>query len=120
MSPTIVSQNNRVYLVTRSPEGSTIPTTVLQVIINAIDYGMILSEAVNHPRVHYQGLPNRISQEHEAISAATVRGLKIRGYQLRSPRREWGAAESILVDLQTGVMHGVNNIRKPAGKAVAY
>ena len=120
MSPTIVSKDNQVYLVTGSPGGSTIPTTVLQVIVNAIDYGMNLDDAVNSPRLHYQGLPNRINREHEAISAATVRGLKLRGYKLRASRRGWGAAESILVNPQTGMMRGVNDVRKPAGKAVAY
>ena len=120
MSPTIVSKKDRVYLVTGSPGGSTIPTTVLQVIINAIDYGMDLDDAVNSPRIHYQGLPNRIGREYKAISAATARGLKLRGYKLASPRRGWGAAESILVDPKTGTIHGVNDVRKPAGKAVAY
>ena len=119
MSPTIVSKNNRVYLVTGSPGGSTIPTTVLQVITNTIDYGMNLNDAVNSPRVHYQGLPDRIGREYEAMSAATVRGLQLRGYNLSPSRRGWGAAESILIEPK-GTMHGVNDVRKPAGKAMAY
>jgi len=119
MSPTIVTKDNAVYLVTGSPGGSTIPTTVLQVIINAINYGMNLADAVNTPRLHYQGLPNRVVAESKAITPKTFRGLQLRGYKIM-PFRQWGAAESILVDPQTGIKSGVNDIRKPAGKAIAY
>ena len=118
MSPTIVTKNRRVYLVTGSPGGSTIPTTVLQVITNAIDYEMNLSNAVNTPRLHYQGLPDRVLSEPQAITPETFRGLKLRGYKIM-PFRQWGAAESILVH-PDGTIEGVNDIRKPAGKAVAY
>ena len=119
MSPTIVTKDREVYLVTGSPGGSTIPTTVLQVIINAIDYGMDLTEAVNTPRLHYQGFPNRVVAESQAMTPETLRGLKLRGYKVM-PFRSWGAAESILVDPKTKIRVGVNDIRKPAGKAVAY
>ncbi|HEY9771892.1 MAG TPA: gamma-glutamyltransferase [Coleofasciculaceae cyanobacterium] len=118
MSPTIVTHDGQVYLVTGSPGGSTIPTTVLQIIINAIDYGMNLSDAVNTPRLHYQGIPNRVVSEPEAINAETFRGLKLRGYEI-VPFMQWGAAESILVN-PDGTIVGVNDIRKPAGKAIAY
>ena len=118
MSPTIVTKNGRVYLVTGSPGGSTIPTTVLQVITNAIDYDMSLDDAVNTPRLHYQGIPDRVLSEPQAISPETFRGLKLRGYDIK-PFMRYGAAESILVD-PDGTMTGVNDIRKPAGSAVAY
>ncbi|MBE9047572.1 gamma-glutamyltransferase [Pleurocapsales cyanobacterium LEGE 10410] len=118
MSPTIVTKKGRVYLVTGSPGGSTIPTTVVQVITNIIDYGMNLSNAVNTARLHYQGLPDRILSEPQAITPRTFRGLKLRGYNI-TPFRQWGAAESILVH-PDGTIEGVNDIRKPAGKAVAY
>lgn len=118
MSPTIVTKDGQVYLVTGSPGGSTIPTTVLQVITNVIDYGMDLADAVNSPRVHYQGLPKRVVAEAHAITPDTFRALKIRGYSTM-PFMSWGAAESILVNGDK-TMIGVNDIRKPAGKAVAY
>lgn len=118
MSPTIVTKDGRVYLVTGSPGGSTIPTTVLQVIINAIDYDMDLSDAVNTPRLHYQGIPDRVLSEPQAITPETFRGLKLRGYSIL-PFMQYGAAESILVH-PDGKIEGVNDIRKPAGKAVAY
>ncbi|MEO1339959.1 MAG: gamma-glutamyltransferase [Cyanobacteria bacterium J06635_13] len=118
MSPTIVTKDGQVYLVTGSPGGSTIPTTVLQVITNLIDFGMDLEGAVNSPRLHYQGIPDRVVSEPQAITPETTRGLKLRGYKI-IPSRPWGAAESILVDAD-GMMTGVNDRRKPAGKAVAY
>ena len=118
MSPTIVTKDGQVYLVTGSPGGSTIPTTVLQVITNAIDYDMNLVDAVNTPRLHYQGLPDRVLSEPQAVTPKTFRGLKLRGYSIM-PFRKWGAAESILVH-PDGTREGVNDIRKPAGKAVAY
>ena len=118
MSPTIVTKDGRVYLVTGSPGGSTIPTTVLQVITNAIDYDMDLSDAVNSPRLHYQGIPDRVLSEPQAITPKTFRGLQLRGYDI-VPFIQYGAAESILVH-PDGRMEGVNDIRKPAGKAVAY
>jgi gamma-glutamyltranspeptidase/glutathione hydrolase len=118
MSPTIVTKDGQVYLVTGSPGGSTIPTTVLQVITNVIDYGMGLPEAVNAPRVHYQGLPERVVSESQAIRPRVFRGLKLRGYNIM-PFMSWGAAESIMVNGDR-TMIGVNDYRKPAGKAVAY
>ena len=118
MSPTIVTKDKQLYLVTGSPGGSTIPTTVLQVITNLIDYGMNLADAVNTPRLHYQGLPNRVISESKAISTETFRGLRLRNYSIL-PMIRWGAAESIVVDTDS-MMTGVNDRRKPAGKAVAY
>ena len=118
MSPTIVTKDGQVYLVTGSPGGSTIPTTVLQIITNVIDYGMDLNDAVNTPRLHYQGLPNRVASEPQAITPETARGLQLRGYRIE-PSSSWGAAESILIN-PDGTMIGVNDRRKPAGKALAY
>ncbi|MEM8722221.1 MAG: gamma-glutamyltransferase [Cyanobacteria bacterium P01_G01_bin.39] len=118
MSPTIVTKDGQVVLVTGSPGGSTIPTTVLQVITNVVDYGMDLDQAVNHPRLHYQGLPDRILSEAQAITPETLRGLQLRGYEIM-PFRKYGAAESILIR-PDGTMVGVNDARKPAGQAAAY
>ena len=119
MSPTIVTKDGKLFLVTGSPGGSTIPTTVVQVITNAIDYGLNINDAVNKPRLHYQGFPDRIISEPNAIDSKTIRGLRLRGYKI-VPFRTWGAAESILVNPETGLLEGVNDLRKPAGKALAY
>ena len=119
MSPTIVTKDNQVVLVTGSPGGSTIPTTVLQVITNAIDYGLDIEQAVNNPRFHYQGFPQRILVEPNAIAPDVMEDLKSRGYTIK-PFRTYGAAESISINPQTGLIEAANDNRKSAGKALAY
>ena len=118
MSPTIVTKNGKVFIVTGSPGGSTIPTTVLQVLSNVIDYGMDINEAVNAPRIHYQGTPNAVITEPYALNPDVVQNLLQMGYKV-GPFLPLGAAESILVDPK-GLASGANDKRKPAGKAVAY
>jgi gamma-glutamyltranspeptidase / glutathione hydrolase len=119
MSPTIVLKDGKVFLVAGSPGGSTIPTTMLQAIVNLVDYGMKIEEAVNAPRFHYQGLPNLVITEPYALDSTTVQKLWDMGYRV-APLFGWGAAESIWVDPQTRRLFGVNDPRKPAGRAVAY
>lgn len=119
MSPTIVTKNGSLFLVSGSPGGPTIPTTVLQVITNTIDYGMGISKAVNAPRLHYQGLPNLVFSEPAALPFDTVRGLWGMGYRV-IPIIPWGAAESVMVKPQNRLLKGANDTRKPAGEAVAY
>jgi len=119
MSPTIVTKDGKVYLVTGTPGGSKIPTTVLQVITNLIDYDMDIAKAVNTPRIHYQGLPERVIIERNALNPPVFQALWLKGYDVIFFRK-WGAAESILVEPRTGVLQGVNDGRKPAGQAVAY
>jgi gamma-glutamyltranspeptidase / glutathione hydrolase len=124
MSPTIVikerNQDNEVFLITGTPGGSTIPTTVLQVITNIIDYQKTLTEAVNNPRFHYQGFPDRVMAECDAITPENIRGLRLKGYQVMPCIVQSSGAESILVNSETKLIEGVNDIRKPAGAAVAY
>ena len=119
MSPTIVTKNDRVVLVTGSPGGSTIPTTVLQVITNFIDYDMDITQAVNTPRIHYQGLPDIVMTEPYALHPEIVRELTLKGYKV-IPFISSTGAESISIDPQTRLLQGANDIRKPAGAAVAY
>jgi gamma-glutamyltranspeptidase / glutathione hydrolase len=119
MTPTIVTKNGKVFLVTGSPGGSTITTTVLQVITNVIDYDKNIAEAVNSPRFHYQGLPNVVLTEPYTLESADFQRLWGMGYKV-TPFLSWGAAESIFTDPKTGLLYGANDDRKPAGKAIAY
>lgn len=120
MSPTIVTKDDKVFLVTGTPGGSTIPTTVLQVITSVIDYQKSLTEAVNYPRFHYQGFPDMVMSERDAMEGKAIRGLRLKGYKVTPSDRQWGGAESIIVNPETNLLEGVNDIRKPAGAAVAY
>ncbi len=119
MSPTIVTKNGKVFLITGTPGGSTITTTVLQVITNVIDYDKNIAEAVNAPRFHYQGLPNVVLTEPYTLGSADFQRLWGMGYRV-APFLTWGAAESIFTDPKTGLLYGANDSRKPAGLAIAY
>jgi gamma-glutamyltranspeptidase/glutathione hydrolase len=95
MTPTIVFKDGRLFLVTGSPGGSRIITTVLQVLLNVIDYGMGIADAVHAPRLHHQWLPDQVVVE-ATVPAATVQALEARGHRVRvSP--PFTAANSILV-----------------------
>jgi gamma-glutamyltranspeptidase/glutathione hydrolase len=95
MSPTIVMKGGKPVLVTGSPGGSTIITTVLQVAVGVIDYHQTIAEAVAAPRIHHQWLPDQVVAE-AAVPAETVRLLEARGHTVvRLPK--WGSANSIMV-----------------------
>ena len=81
MTPTIVRKDGKPLLVTGSPGGSTIITTTLQVIMNVIDHGMSLSDAVSSPRFHHQWLPDRIMHEGFAFSPDTKALLQAKGHK---------------------------------------
>jgi gamma-glutamyltranspeptidase/glutathione hydrolase len=85
MTPTIVEapgSGPRPFLILGSPGGSTIPTAVLQVLINVIDHGMPLQAAVDAPRFHHQWLPDRIDHEPRAFPADVREALVKRGHEL--------------------------------------
>ena len=81
MTPTIVLKDDKPLLVTGSPGGSTIITTTLQVIMNVIDHGMSLSDAVSSPRFHHQWLPDRVMHEGFAFSPDTKALLVAKGHK---------------------------------------
>ncbi len=120
MAPTIVIKNGKVFLVAGSPGGSRIITITLGVVQNVIDYGMNIREAVDAPRIHHQWLPDVVSLEPGAL-APEVRGeLEKQGYTFSEEPRTWGAAEAILVDPESGTLHGANDRRRPAGAAAGW
>jgi len=120
MSPTIVAKDGKPYLITGSPGGSTIITTVLQVILNVVDFGMNIEDAVSLPRFHHQWQPDTIMFDPYALSPDTQANLKAMGHtDLRSIPfgRGIGDANSIL--LKDGVMYGMKDPRNE-GAAVGY
>lgn len=96
MTPTIVTQNNRLKMATGAPGGSTIITTVLQVILGVLSYDMNAGEAVSAPRIHHQWLPDELRIQPFGLDTATIAELKRRGHKIvvRSP---WGNANAIVV-----------------------
>jgi len=99
MTPTIVVRDGRPFLVTGSPGGSTIITTVLQVILDVIDFHQNIAEAVAAPRIHDQWQPDQVFAE-TGVPDGTVRALEAFGHTV-TVRKPWGSANSILVTPDT-------------------
>jgi gamma-glutamyltranspeptidase/glutathione hydrolase len=81
MVPTIVLRDGKLFMTAGAPGGSRIPTAVMQVILNDIDFGMNVQDAVDAPRVHHQWQPDKLYLE-RGISPDTVALLKSRGYDI--------------------------------------
>ena len=119
MTPSIVLKNGKLFLVLGSPGGPTIITTVANVLMAVVDYGMNIQEAVNAPRFHNQYLPDLIMLEKFGISPDTVRILDSMGHKIKDDREFWGDAECIAIDLATGERLGASDGRNN-GKAVGF
>lgn len=117
MSPTLVLKGGKVYLVTGSPGGSRIITTVLQVISNVIDHGMNVQEAVSAPRIHHQWLPDELRVE-RGLSIDTVRILESRGHKVVVTPTS-GSAQTIMVTPQ-GSLAGAADTRQRGTLASGY
>jgi gamma-glutamyltranspeptidase/glutathione hydrolase len=112
MTPTIVSRDGKVALVLGSPGGDTIPNTVAQVLRNVVDYGMTIDEAVRHPRIHHQWLPDRVRIEQRTPPPqAALDDLIRRGHVLHRDTMPIGDANNILVDA-AGVAWGYADTRE--------
>jgi gamma-glutamyltranspeptidase / glutathione hydrolase len=90
MSPTIVLKGGKPVLVTGSPGGSRIISTVLQVIVNVLDYHMDVAAAVAAPRLHHQWLPDEVRIEH-GFAEDVIAGLKARGHAVVEPMGQTSA-----------------------------
>jgi gamma-glutamyltranspeptidase / glutathione hydrolase len=117
MTPTIVLKGGQLFLVVGSPGGPTIITTVANVLMGVIDYGLDMQAAVNAPRFHNQWLPDSIMVE-DRISPDTVHLLKSKGQKIEV-RHFWGDAECIEIDPKTGGRLGASDGRNN-GKALGY
>jgi len=96
MSPTILTKDGKLVMVIGSPGGSRIITITLEAIINVIDHGMTIQEAIDAPRIHHQWMPDTVFLERQALSPDTRALLAARGYSFRDAGY-WGIAEGILV-----------------------
>lgn len=99
MSPTIISRDGRPFMVIGSPGGARIITITLEAIINVIDHGMNIQEAIDAPRIHHQWLPDRVYMEPYALSADTMKVLTEMGHDVGIDKAwpVWGQAAGILV-----------------------
>lgn len=98
MTPTIVvAPDGRTELVTGTPGGGTIITTVFQMLLNHIDFGLPVQTSVNAPRFHHQHLPDVIYYEHGGLHADVLAELVRRGHEVRERTGYSGVVESIYV-----------------------
>ncbi len=117
MTPTIVTHNNKLFMVLGAAGGSTIITQVLEVLQNVIDYKMNLQQAVSASRFHMQWLPDVVFMEPYAFSNDTLALLELMGYRFRVDGpyhvKEWGALNAILRDSKTDLLMGATDPRIP-------
>ncbi len=131
MSPTIVAKDGKPFMVIGSPGGSRIITITLETIINVIDHGMDIQEAIDAPRIHHQWLPDTVYVENHGLSPDTLKLLTAMGYKLdvAEPGKVWGQAAGILVggkslsEIEKGGgarYNGAIDSRAAAGEAAGY
>jgi gamma-glutamyltranspeptidase/glutathione hydrolase len=115
-TPTLILQNGRVYLVTGSPGGRTIPNTVLWVVLNVLEFGMPPRAAVDAPRTHHAWFPDVLTLEGRGWNPETLEDLKRAGHKLKFVRTQ-GDAHTIVVDPKTGMRQGAADGRRTTSKA---
>lgn len=116
MTPTLVFDDDGVFLATGSPGGSRIITTVLQILLNVIDFDMNIAEATHALRVHHQWLPDELRVE-KGLSPDTKRLLSSRGHRVVE-KAAMGATQSI--QRRDGLLFGATDPRRPDGEAAGY
>lgn len=116
MTPTIVTKDGGVVLVTGSPGGSTIINTVFQVIVNTIDHGMAVNDAVGLPRFHHQWQPDRVVFEPYCFSPDTLKLLTDMGHKEITPAR-WRIGDANTIRVVDGVFQGMSDPRNAGGAA---
>jgi gamma-glutamyltranspeptidase / glutathione hydrolase len=129
MTPTfVVGRDGRLWFAVGSPGGPRIINAVLQIIINVIDFGMNIQQAIDAPRIHHQWMPDELVYEPFGLSADTRRALEAMGHRLiltteketkvGSQLRFMGDAQGVLIEEGTGVRLGASDSRnwgEPAG-----
>lgn len=125
MTPTIIVHNGKTVMVLGSPGSSKIITTVANVLMGVVDYGMNLQEAVNAPRFHNQWLPDVVNVE-KTVSPDTLNLLRNMGYKIQiglgagDTHGYWSDAECAAIDEKTGQRLGATDVRNSNGKAMGY
>lgn len=117
MSPTIVAKDGKTWLVTGSPGGSRIITTVLQMVVNSIDFGMNVAEATNAPRFHHQWLPDQLRVE-KGFSPDTLRLLEAKGQHVKV-LPAMGSTQSIMIG-PDGMRYGASDPRSVDDLSAGY
>jgi gamma-glutamyltranspeptidase/glutathione hydrolase len=117
MAPAILAKDGKLFMVTGSPGGRTIINTVLETILDAVDFGMNAQEAVDAVRVHHQWLPDVVTYERFGLSPDTVKELERLGHTLREGGSQ-GVAQVIMYDPEEDMLEGGTDHRVADGAAV--
>ena len=131
MSPTVLAKDGKPFMIIGSPGGSRIITITLEAIVNVIDHGMDIQEAIDAPRIHHQWLPDTLSIEPHGLSPDTLKMLAGMGYHLdvADEGKTWGQAAGILVggkslgEIEAGGgarYNGAMDSRSGSGEALGY
>jgi gamma-glutamyltranspeptidase/glutathione hydrolase len=118
MTPTFITKGRKLFLVIGSPGGPTIINTVLQVVLNVIDFGLTIQEAIDAPRFHHQYLPDELRLEKQGWAQDVVVALQNRGHKIVL-RECMGDAQGIQLDSQRGILWGASDPRGD-GLALGY
>lgn len=117
MSPTLVLRDGQPWLATGSPGGSVIITTVIQTLLNAMEFDMNIATAAAAARVHHQWMPDQLRVE-DGVSPDTLRLLEAMGHELALGKRTLGRTQSIM--LEEGWLLGATDRRRPGGWVAAF
>jgi gamma-glutamyltranspeptidase / glutathione hydrolase len=118
MAPTIVVKGGKLFLVLGSPGGPRIISTVANILMGVVDFGLDIQQAVNAPRFHHQWEPDQIFIENVGISPDTIKLLEARGHKVKA-QGYWSDGECIALDPKSGDLLGASDGRN-GGKAVGY
>jgi gamma-glutamyltranspeptidase/glutathione hydrolase len=113
MSPTIVTKNGKLFMVTGSPGGRTIINTVMEIVLGVVDFGLDARQAVDSPRFHHQWLPDTVTFERNAIPDSVAAQLRAMGHAVKFGRVQ-GDGHTIV--MRDGVAAGANDHRSPDSK----
>jgi gamma-glutamyltranspeptidase/glutathione hydrolase len=120
MTPTIVLRDGKPFLALGARGGSRITTAVAQIIINVVDFGMNIQEAVDAPRIHHQWLPDEMLYEPRALSQDAINNLTRKGYVMREIGEPLlGRAHALMIDSVMGLFYGAPDPREE-GVAIGY
>ena len=119
MTPTVVTKDGQLFMLTGSPGGRTIINTVLHTLINVIDFGMNIQDAIDAPRFHHQWLPDRISYERDGLSSGTILLLERWGHKLVQ-RPTQGVVQAIMYDAEADTLEGAADRRDPGSTALGH